>query len=72
MLQYTYGVSTKESYAHRAGSCPPGTRPTDYKPVKHVTEKITATTTGSLTTTAETVPPNVSTCTKRIMLKKVL
>ena len=71
MLQYTYGVSTKESYAHRAGSCPSNTRPADYKPsMKPVTEKITATTTGSLITTAETVPPNVSICTKHIMLKK--
>ena len=73
MFQYTYGVSTKESYAHTAGSCPSNTRPADYKPsMKPVTEKITATTTGSLITTTETVPPNVSICTKYVMLTKVL
>ena len=72
MLQYTYGVSTKESYAHRAGSCPSNTRPADFKPLmKPVTEKITPTTTGSLITTEETMPPNVSICTKHIMLKRI-
>ena len=72
MLQYTYGVSTKESYAHRAGSCPSNTRPADYKPsMKPVTEKITATTTGSLITTAGTVPPNVSICTKHYHVEKI-